>query len=170
MTSIILKLFKHDEVSNHSVNLNIFLLVNYFHGPDDLWQAIPMKRCAAEADIYIPYDSTGNRTERSSHKRKNKGKIATKIEGQFFCHTFMVGTTKGNLLAYYASPIFLNWRRKEVRYRKEGFQRSCKARTQGRHSHSVREKHMFTHRKRSPLLRYSCGADLRVPECTRAMK
>lgn len=43
------------QVLNQSINLNTYiLLVNYFYVPDHhLWQAIPTRRCTAEADTYI---------------------------------------------------------------------------------------------------------------------
>lgn len=53
--------------SNHSINVNVFLL-DYFHVPDHhLWQAIPTTGCAAEADIYVLWL---RRKESSSHKRE----------------------------------------------------------------------------------------------------
>lgn len=53
--------------SNHSINVNVFLL-DYFHDPDHhRWQAIPTTGCAAEADIYVLWL---RRKESSSHKRE----------------------------------------------------------------------------------------------------
>lgn len=53
VTSVTLKLLKHD-VSNHSINVKVLLLVDYFHVPDHhLWQVIPTTKYAAEADIDV---------------------------------------------------------------------------------------------------------------------
>lgn len=105
------------QVLNHSINLNIFLLVNYFHVPDDhLWQAIPTRRCTAETDHL--HSMTRLQIEQTAPVTR-KIKLLLKLKAKFVYHTFMVGImccliTEGNWLAYYASPVFLNWKRKEV--------------------------------------------------------
>lgn len=54
VTSMILKLFKRDASIKSKYKFKYILLVNYFHVPDHhLWQAIPTRRCTAEADTYI---------------------------------------------------------------------------------------------------------------------
>lgn len=60
------------------------------------------------------HESAVDRTGNSSHE-KNKMKLLLKSKPNFVYRTFMVGIiccltsiTEGNLLAYYASPVFLN--------------------------------------------------------------
>lgn len=91
MTSIILKLSKHDASVKLQYKFKYISLVNHVHVPDDhLWQAIPTRRRTAEADLYIPRLSCHQNRKLQSQEREQK-ETATIIEGQMLSSTFMMG-------------------------------------------------------------------------------
>lgn len=70
------------QVLSHSTSLNMFLLVTSFHVPDHhLWQAIPLRRWAAEAGTYTP--GLGRQQNRELRSReKNKLNLLLKLKAK----------------------------------------------------------------------------------------
>lgn len=127
MTSVILKQFNHDCKGQPTVYLSIFSLVNYFqildHHPSSLFSTkIKFKNLKLQKKLKqasFSQDLIVNRTQSSCHRRKTRTNPPPRRKGEFLLW-YIHGTCweEGNVFASSASP-FLNWKRKEIRYRED---------------------------------------------------